>query len=327
MSTKQAEIEAKKAKPIEIGDNVAIHIPFTYKKTVTEGKGKKKIHKTVVVEDAFETTGDVKDIIFKPNKPLVYVVFLGSISVPTDLDIKTEYEGHTKSGYFKAEHVRPTFTECGSNPFKKERFRVSFYNQDIISVLFKAGYGKGNNNGFDEPKFNIHTGTGSEHDKQFTGKLHGGVNFDPYVIDADGKKQHYQRGLVWTLEQKQLLVESIYNNIEIGKFLFRHNTWARMEKGMIENGHGYSWDCVDGKQRFFAILHFIQNKYPDSHGNYWNDLSEDAHRKFLHYGNLSYGEMGENAKDTDVVDTFTTLNFCGTPMNKEHIDYVKSIRM
>jgi hypothetical protein len=327
MSTKQAEIEAKKAKPIAVGDTVAIAVPYSYKETVTEGKGKKKITKTVVKDQVFETTGKVMIIDCKPDKPKLYKVELGSISIPTNLDIKTNYEGHTKYSVFKAEYVSPTFTECGSNPFKKENYRVSFYNKDVWALLFAACYAKRDDN-FVTPNYSTHNGQdGDRVRKEFAGKTYGGVNFDPYVIDANGEKQHYQRGLVWTLEQKQLLIDSIYNNIEIGKFLFRHNTWARMEKGMIENGHGYSWDCVDGKQRFFAILHFIQNKYPDTHGNYWSDLSADAHRRFLGYGNLSYGEMGDDAKDVDVVTSFLTLNFTGTPMSKEHIEFVKSINM
>jgi hypothetical protein len=147
------------------------------------------------------------------------------------------------------------------------------------------------------------------------------------VIDADGKKQYYQRDLIWTLEQKQLLIASIYNGIEIGKFLFRYRSWAKINEGILKDGHGYHWECVDGKQRFFAILHFVQNKYPDSHGNYWNDLAPKAQSHICNYHNLSYGEMGENAKDSDVIETFLTMNFSGTPMSPEHIAFVQSFKM
>jgi hypothetical protein len=100
-----------------------------------------------------------------------------------------------------------------------------------------------------------------------------------------------------------------------------------MEREFKETGERHSWDCVDGKQRFFAILEFLQNKYPDSHGNYWNDLSPKAQRRFLDFANLSYGELGENATDEDVIDNFLTLNFTGVPMSREHIEYVKSFNM
>ena len=40
-----------------------------------------------------------------------------------------------------------------------------------------------------------------------------GVNFEP----------DYQRGYVWTQEDKELLIDSIFNNIDIGKFVFIKN--------------------------------------------------------------------------------------------------------
>jgi len=329
MSKKLEQIEAKRKKTIEVGDYVEIRVPYSYPDTVTTGKGKKKVITEITKDAIFRTNGTITKVLPDASMGIIYEIKLGSISVPSNIELKgfvTRFEGHSKHDYFKAEHVHPTFDECGSNPFKKERFRVDFYNQGISSILFKAGYGKINDS-FEEPQYSVHSGTGSEHDKQFAGKTHGGVDFNPYVIDADGKKQYYQRDLVWTLEQKQLLIDSIYNGIEIGKFLFRYKSWEAIEQGMTDNGHGFSWECVDGKQRFFAILHFIQNKYPDSYGNYWRDLSPTAQHRLLEYHNLSYGEMGERAQDSDVIETFLTLNFCGTPMSKEHIRLVQSFNM
>ena len=330
MQTKQEQIAAKKEKPIEIGDYVSINVPYIYKETISEGKGKKKIYKTIDKEGIFTTNGYVNKSISNTPHGLVYEVKLGSIRVPNEISLKgisTSYQGTIRHECFKAEHVSPTFDECGANPFKKEQFRVSFYNQDISSILFKACYGRRSNDDFNEPNYSVHSGNGSIREKQFADKTYGGVDFNPYIIDANGNKQFYQRDLVWNLEQKQLLIDSIYNGIEIGKFLFRYKSWTKLEEGMTNNGHGYSWECVDGKQRFFAILHFVQNKYPDSNGNYWNDLSEIAKDKLLGYHNLSYGEMGETAKDGDVIETFLTLNFTGTPMSKEHIQFVQSFKM
>jgi uncharacterized protein with ParB-like and HNH nuclease domain len=153
------------------------------------------------------------------------------------------------------------------------------------------------------------------------------INFDPYVIDSNGEKQYYQRGLVWTLEQKQLLIESIYNDIEIGKVLLRYNNWSRMKKEESETGTMYSYDCVDGKQRLNTLFGFVNNEFPDSHGNYWDDLSGNAQRRFFNYSNLSLGELSENATDEDVIDNFLTLNFTGVPMSQNHIEYIKSIKM
>ncbi len=329
MKNKQQQIEEKLAKPIVEGDYVAIEVPYSYKETVTEGRGKKKETKTVIKEAVFKSNGYVKKIVTVVSHGVVYIISMGSTRVPSEVYLKNMggFEGYDKFEGFKAEHVKPTVVECGANPFKKERFRVDFYNKEIASLLFAACYGKRFDDGFENPQYTVHTGNGTEKDKEFKGKTYGGVDFNPYVIDADGKKKHYQRELVWTLKQNQLLIDSIYNGIEIGKFLFRYKSWKRMEEQMASEGHGYSWECVDGKQRFFAILHFVQNKYPDSFGNYWNDLSENAQRKFLDYHNLSYGEMREAAQDSDVIETFLTLNFTGTPMSQQHIEYVQNFKM
>lgn len=323
MKTKQEQIIQKKLKPIEIGDRVAINVPYIQKSSVTEGRGKKRETKIVENSVVFHTEGTVLKILPNTEDGLVYLVQLGSVSVPSEVSIKTTWENSYKQEVFKAVHVRPTYTECGMNPFKKETFRINFYNQDITSVLFKACYGR-RDYSFEKPNYDR---AGNSNDTNPDKATYGGVNFNPYIIDASGKKHFFQRDLVWTLEQKQLLIDSIYNGIEIGKFLFRYRSWEHIEEGMAESGHGYSWDCVDGKQRFHAILHFVQNKFPDSFGNYWNDLSADAQGRLLNYSKLSYGEMGETAKDSDVVETFLAMNFTGTPMSPEHIAFVQSIKM
>lgn len=287
-----------------------IQIPYTRKEIKTEGRGKKKTTTQIEINEVFTLEGTVLNIIdgtYKVHRP--------SVRIPSEINdvLKSGYD-HRSEGWVLAnsEYVSPTFYDCGSNPFAKEKCRITFYNQELSSILFKAGYGRRSD---DFSKMD-------NEDRDWSK-----VNFNPYVIDKNGNKQFYQRDLIWTQEQKQLLIDSIYNGIEIGKFLFRYNSWSRMEKEFAETGEKHSWDCIDGKQRFFAILEFLQNKYPDSYGNYWSDLSENAHRKFLNFANLSYGELGENATDDDVIDNFLTLNFTGVPMSKEHIEYVRSFNM
>ena len=47
----------------------------------------------------------------------------------------------------------------------------------------------------------------------------------------------------------------------------------------------------------------------------------------MNYSKLSYGKLDENTTDEDTINVFLTLNFTGTPMSKEHIKYVQSIKM
>ena len=312
--TKQEQIEAKNNRPIVVGDYVKILIPYKTQTEITEGRGKKKTTRLVEEEAVFSTGGSLEEI--NGNK---FKVHFGSISIPseiTEIYLMVTYDKRIRYGIVDKKYVYRTYLDCGADPFAKEKLRINFYNQDVYSLLFKAGLYKN----YNRPDY--------LDDVDKDGKTYGGINFDPYVIDSNGERQYYQRKLVWSEREKQLLIESIYNGIEIGKFLFRSCNWYRPNDTEAKNeSHKYSYDCVDGKQRFFAILEFIQNKYPDMHGNYWNDLSPIAHNSFLSYPNLAYGEMPQSATDSDVIDNFLTLNFSGVKMSEEHINFVKSINI
>lgn len=304
--TKEEQIEFKKLKPIEVGDYVQVKTTLTKEVKKQVGKGKAKTWVTENIESEFKTQGTVQEI--TDDK---IIISISSIRVPLELKglVDTSYDRSDQSIIVDKSIVFHTFMDCGANPFGKQKRRISFYNSDIQSLLWKMGYA-------------AYSGKYIESERDWQK-----INFDPYVVDINGDKQYYQRGLVWTLEQKQLLIDSIYNDIEIGKFLLRYNAWSRMEKEEIETGTMHSFDCVDGKQRLNTILEFVQGKFADSHGNYWDDLSTNAHRRFLNYGNLSHGELPETATDEDVIDNFLTLNFTGIPMSKEHIEYVKTIKI
>lgn len=66
----------------------------------------------------------------------------------------------------------------------------------------------------------------------------------------------YQRsGGVWTLEKKQLLMDSILNDYDIPK-IYLHE-FTREEK----KSNGYSYAVIDGRQRLEAIWQFIEGVY------------------------------------------------------------------
>lgn len=201
----------------------------------------------------------------------------------------------------------------GVNPFKSE-IRTTSYQIDIEQLLWRCG--------FDQRERE------ERHEKHF-GVPIPETCVTPIVIDEHGNDVEYQRGLVWSLEQKQLLIESIYNNVEIGKFVVRKRSfkWVeqRVKEGKIANT-AFN-DLVDGKQRFTAIVGFINNEFPDMYENYFNDLSEKSKRKFISYRHLTYVELDENATDKDTLSVFLAINFTGVPMSKEHIEYVKSIKL
>lgn len=301
------------AAPIKPGDRVTFEIK--YEESITARKGKNV--KTELVQKTKSGYGDVKEVQDNLKHGLIYL-----ISTETSIPYQVEIKG--MPNYFRAEWVKPWIRDCGSNPFKPSP-RINFTNSSIESILSKMGYGR-KSLGYEKPEYEVCTGNVSD-DKGFAGCTYGGVNFDPYVFDKDGNKQFYQRGLVWTTEQKQLLIESIYSGIEIGKFLFRYKSWEQIREQMAETRHGFNYDCVDGKQRMHALLEFVQNKFPDLHGNYFDDLSESAAHDFLNYNRLAVGTMDESTDDKQVIAGFLHLNFTGVPMSKEHIAHVQQIKI
>lgn len=72
--------------------------------------------------------------------------------------------------------------------------------------------------------------------------------------------RRYQRKLVWTLEEKQRLIESILKRYPIPAVL------------LAERADG-NYEIIDGLQRLFAIMSFIETAFPTLDGRYF-DVSQ-----------------------------------------------------
>lgn len=191
----------------------------------------------------------------------------------------------------------------GANPFPDTWDRIDNISFTLESVIFQL---------FKEDRYDI-KGT----------PIHAS-NDNPFVF-IDGEKKYYQRPLVWSLQDKQLLIESIYNNVDCGKILVRNRGWKELEE-LQKGGHDLAWkDIVDGKQRVNAIKDFLDDKFPDMHGNYHKDLSDQAQRRLLNHQLFSYAELPENTPDVEILRQFLRLNFSGVPQSQEHLEYVKSL--
>lgn len=303
---KQQEIEKLLAKPIEVGDNVNCEI--TYNTIENKKVGRKFID--TIVENNKKYSGKVKSIINHPEYGLVY-----NIDTEQSIPYQVELKGLGNGNFFKSEWVKPSIFDCGAYPFKT-KLDIRFLNIDIESLLLKCSYTDDNNY--------------SESVYRSSLKLngtYGGVNFNPKVIDLDGVGVVYQRPYVWSLKEKQLLISSIYNGIQIGTIIFKYVSWEDLETQINENGHGYSFDCVDGKQRVNTIIEFMSNSFVDEYGNLFSDLSNRAQMHFKRYSSFSYGELDDKTPDKDIMKTFLTLNFAGVQMSQEHVDYVKNINL
>jgi hypothetical protein len=86
-----------------------------------------------------------------------------------------------------------------------------------------------------------------------------------YSWYADGKllvNRRYQRKLVWTLEEKQKLIESILNKYPIPAILLAE-----------KEGMPGTFEIIDGLQRLHAIISFIELKYTTSDGLYFDAMA------------------------------------------------------
>ena len=207
----------------------------------------------------------------------------------------------------------------GANPFPNKSWRSSIRTLafDLSSILHRVGVIEHLDGKWVE-QYDVAVIDGVKFNE---------VNFNPYVFDADGNKLYYQRDYCWTNEQERCFIESIYNSINCGMVVVRKRSWAWVAQ-QIKNGNEEVsfWDIVDGKQRLHALSRFVCDKFKDSHGNYFSDLSEWAQNEFLDSMVIAYAELGETATDEDVIETFLGVNHTGTPMTKEHIESVKMIQ-
>lgn len=134
---------------------------------------------------------------------------------------------------------------------------------------------------------------------------HTGVDFDP----------PYQRGLVWNDDQKTALLDSIFQNIEIGKFTFN-----RCEFGTKPTNKLY--EIIDGKQRLTAICEFYEGRFR-YRGKLYHELSWSDMRHFNGYP-IVQAEM-QDATEQQILRLFVKLNTTGVPMDAKHLDRVKEM--
>ncbi len=131
-----------------------------------------------------------------------------------------------------------------------------------------------------------------------------GVDFNP----------NYQRDLVWTMEQKLALLDSIFSNVDIGKFTFIKPDYSP--------DRVFYYEILDGKQRLSTICEFYEDRFA-WRGKKFSELCfEDA----IHFKRfpIIQGEVGE-ITEQQIYKLFVRMNTSGTPVSKQHLDKIKSL--
>ena len=237
--------------------------------------------------------------------------------VSVDKNITVRFSEHNYNTIIHPDFIKEKLTHfIGYNPFPERSWDsdVRFISFNLECILRSIG--------LDSRKMTFKN-------EKFGDVVIPELEWNPIVVNDQGVEVSYQRDFVWSLKDKQLLIESIYNNIEIGKIIVRKRSWEYVED-RVKGGkiaHTAFKDIVDGKQRLNAILGFVMNEYPDLNGYHFRDLSDSAQYKFDNFHAVSYGEIGEGATDKSVQGIFLNINFAGVQMSKEHIEFVKSIKI
>ena len=131
-----------------------------------------------------------------------------------------------------------------------------------------------------------------------------GVDFSP----------EYQRDYVWSQEDKEKLIDSIFNNITIGLFVF-------VKRPFDEYGKGY--EVIDGKQRLTALVDFYEDRFPYK-GVYYSQLSFSDSNHFDTYG-VSIGVLSESSTEKEKYAAFLAVNTFGKVMDEKHLESVKRV--
>jgi len=130
-----------------------------------------------------------------------------------------------------------------------------------------------------------------------------GVDFNP----------SYQRGLVWDLADEQKLIESIFNRIDIGKFVFIH----------LGYGSHIGYEILDGRQRLTALYRFYTDQFTYN-GYYYSDLPWRLKYLFEDTSVAVAVTKGQNLKKKDILNYFLKLNTSGKPMDKAHLAKIEA---
>jgi len=139
---------------------------------------------------------------------------------------------------------------------------------------------------------------------QYYGGKASGIDMEP----------DYQRELVWNESQKVALIDSIYKNIDIGKFTF-------IKRKYDPNDH-FHLEVLDGKQRIKAILDFYECRIKYK-GFTFNEMNWRDQYHFRGY-HINWAET-DHLTDEQKYRYFLKLNTGGVPIPEDHIKKVREL--
>ena len=136
----------------------------------------------------------------------------------------------------------------------------------------------------------------------FNRYFHFGVDMSP----------DYQRGNVWRPADDVALIHSIFQNIDIGRFVF--------VKLPFLSGDLPLYEILDGKQRITALVNFKEGRFQYRQKSYF-DLCRRDQSHFNNY-TISMADVN-NISIVDKYKYFLKLNIGGKQHSKKHLEKVQ----
>lgn len=134
--------------------------------------------------------------------------------------------------------------------------------------------------------------------------------------DKDGELRYpdFQRDYVWSEKDKINLIESIFDNIEIGRIVLHQ------EFNPKKAPETWCYEVIDGKQRLGAILDYVKDKFK-VRGKLFSELSKIDQSQFS-FITIPVSEV-KNLPRKYQLDLFIRVNTTGVRMSEEHLRKVK----
>jgi Protein of unknown function DUF262 len=147
----------------------------------------------------------------------------------------------------------------------------------------------------------------------------------------------YQRAYVWTDTDKDALIESIFDRLDIGSFLFLRNHGYlhvgdtsskeyRTLDGRIVNvprREDYTMAVIDGQQRLTTIVDFVLDRRPYK-GVYFSQLHPRDRNEFEQSSVMLRIVKEDDVTHKDIVRMFLQSNR-GVPQSPAHLDAVQAL--
>jgi hypothetical protein len=131
--------------------------------------------------------------------------------------------------------------------------------------------------------------------------------------DGCDMSPEYQRGLVWDLNDKISLMDSIFNNVDIGKFTLIELPFSHS---------GPSYEILDGKQRLSTIIEFFESRF-EYKGLKFSQMHPRDRHHFEDYPILYAQSSGLTFAQK--CNYFLKLNTTGKPQDPKHLEKVKAL--